>query len=193
GLTIAFVLARGVALLLAGVVTQVRLGGIGLRYDRDVWADLHREALPLGFFLVVLNLYSYIDSVMLGHMRTYAETGLYGAAYKVYEGMTYAALALSTVLTPRLSNLFTTDRGRHRRVALAGLGGSFALGALVAIVAYAIAEPLIVLLFTAPYAPAAAPFRVLSIGLPVVFAIWILHAIAISVDRERLLLWTGLT
>jgi len=130
---------------------------------------------------------------MLGHMRTYAETGLYGAAYKVYEGMTYAALALSTVLTPRLSNLFTTDRGRHRRVALAGLGGSFALGALVAIVAYAIAEPLIVLLFTAPYAPAAAPFRVLSIGLPVVFAIWILHAIAISVDRERLLLWTGLT
>ncbi len=192
GLTIAFVVARGVALLLAGAVTQLRLGGVGFRYDRDMWVDLHREALPLGFFLVVLNLYSYVDSVMLGHMRTYAETGLYGAAYKVYEGMTYAALALSTVLTPRLSSLFAVDRPRHRRMALGGLASAFGLGLAVAVVAYLVAEPLIVLLFKAPYAPAAIPFRILAVGLPVVFAIWILHAIAISVDRERLLLWTGL-
>src|SRR5438128_1547559 len=59
GLTIAFVLARGTALGLAAVLTQTRLGGIGFRYDREVWENLHREALPLGFFLVVLNLYSY--------------------------------------------------------------------------------------------------------------------------------------
>lgn len=192
GLTIAFVVARGVALLLAGAITQVRLGGVGFRYDRDVWADLHREALPLGFFLVVLNLYSYIDSVMLGSMRTYAETGLYGVAYKVYEGMTYGALALSTVLTPRLSSLFESDRAGHRRVALQGLGGAFALGLAVAVVAYAVAEPVIVLLWNPSYAPAAVPFRILAVGLPIVFAIWILHAIAISVNRERLLLWTGL-
>ena len=193
GLTIAFVVARGAALVLAGIVTQTRLGGVGFRYDRDVWYGLHKTALPLGFFLVVLNLYSYVDSVMLGHMRTYGETGLYGAAYKIYEGFTYAPLALSAVLTPRLSTLFTTDRAAHKRLAVRGLAGAFVLGLAVAVVGYLIARPLIVFLFTAAYTPAAAPFRVLCVGLPVVFAIWILHAIAISIDRERLLLWTGLT
>jgi O-antigen/teichoic acid export membrane protein len=192
GLTIAFVAARATALVLAAVLTHVRLGGLGIRYDRDIWVELHRTALPLGFFLIVLNLYSYVDSVMLGAMRTFAETGLYGAAYKIYEGFTYAPLALSAVLTPRLSALSTTNRPGHRRLALRGIAGSAALGTAVAVVAFLIATPLLVFLCGAPYAAATTPFRMLCVGLPVVFAIWILHAMAISVDRERLLLTTGL-
>jgi len=192
GLTIAFVLARGAAFALAGVVTHLRLGGLGLRYDGKVWRDLHATALPLGFFLVVLNLYQYIDSVMLGYLRTDAETGLYVAAFKIYEGFTYAPLAISAVLTPRLSALFTSDRPRHRRLALVGVGASAAVGVGVAGVAFLLATPILVFLFGAAYAPATVPFQILCLGLPVVFAIWILHAIAISVDRERLLLKTGL-
>ena len=34
GLTLAFVVARGVALALAAALTHVRLGGVGVRYDR---------------------------------------------------------------------------------------------------------------------------------------------------------------
>jgi O-antigen/teichoic acid export membrane protein len=192
GLTIAFVAARGVALVLAGIIAQARLGGVGFRYDGAAWLDLHKTALPLGFFLVVLNLYSYVDGVMLGFMRTDAETGLYTAAYKIYEGFTYAPLAISTVLTPRLSELFVVDRRRHRQVAVRGVASSAALGVAVATVAYVIARPLLVFLFGDAFADATPPFRILAFGLPVVFAIWILHAAAISVDRERLLLRTGL-
>ncbi len=192
GLAIAFVIARGTALVLALLVTELRLGGVGFSYDRDVWRELHRTALPLGFFLVVLNLYSYVDGVMLGYLRTDAETGLYAAAYRIYEGFTYAALALSTVLTPRLSALFTTDRLQHRRLSIGGAAAAAALGACVALAAFAIATPILVWLFGAEYAAATAAFRILVVGLPVVFAIWILHAIAISVDRERLLLQTGI-
>jgi O-antigen/teichoic acid export membrane protein len=192
GLTIAFVAARGVALLLAGAVAQSHLGGVGFRYDAEAWLELHKTALPLGFFLVVLNLYSYVDGVMLGYLRTDAETGLYTAAYKIYEGFTYAPLAISTVLTPRLSELFVVDRPRHRQFAIGGVAASATLGVVVAGVAYIIARPLLVFLFGEAYAPATAPFRILCVGLPVVFAIWILHATAISVDRERLLLRTGI-
>jgi O-antigen/teichoic acid export membrane protein len=192
GLAIAFVLARGAALGLALLVTETRLGGVGFAYDADVWRELHRTALPLGFFLVVLNLYSYVDGVMLGYLRTDAETGLYAVAYRIYEGFTYAALALSAVLTPRLSALFTTDRVRHRQLALAGVGGAAAFGLVVAMVAVTIATPLLVFLFGPEYAAATRAFRILCAGLTIVFAIWILHAIAISVDRETLLLKTGL-
>jgi O-antigen/teichoic acid export membrane protein len=192
GLTIAFVVARGAAFVLAAAITHVRLGGLGLQYDRDVWRDLHVTALPLGFFLIVLNLYQYVDGVMLGYLRTDAETGLYAAAFKIYEGFTYGPLAISAVITPRLSALFTSDRPEHRQLSTLGIAGSTAMGIAVAAVAYAIATPLLVFLYGPGFAAATAPFQILCVGLPIVFAIWILHAIAISVDRERLLLRTGL-
>jgi len=192
GLTIAFVVARGAALSLAAIVTETRLGGLGLRYDREVWRELHLTALPLGFFLVVLNLYSYVDGVMLGVMRTDAETGLYTAAYKIYEGFTYAPMAISTVLTPRLSALFTSDRVRHRAFARGGITASLGLAIAVGGIGYLAATPLLVFLFGRDYGAATPAFRILCAGLPVVFVIWILHAIAISVDRERLLLRTAL-
>jgi O-antigen/teichoic acid export membrane protein len=192
GLAIAFVIARGSALVIAVLITQTRLGGVGFRYDRQVWRELHATALPLGFFLVVLNLYSYVDGVMLGVLRTDAETGLYAAAYKVYEGFTYAPMAISAVLTPRLSALFASDPARHRVMSRRGVLASAGLAIIVGGAGYVLATPLLVLLFGADYAAATPAFRILCVGLPIVFVIWILHAIAISVDCERLLARTAL-
>ena len=193
GLVIAFLAARLAALALAAWVTRAHLGGFGVRFDRDAWRELQTTALPLGVFLIVLNLYSYVDSVMLGVMRTDVETGLYTAAYRVYEGISYAPSVIASVLTPRLSGLFVSDRTQHKRVALAGLGASVALAIVLTAVAYALAEPIVTLLFGHAFAAAASPLRVLSLGLWCLFAIWVLHAIAISMGRERLLLKTGIT
>jgi O-antigen/teichoic acid export membrane protein len=191
GLAVAFVAARAMALGLTAWVTGRRLGGVGFRFDAAVWRDLHTTALPLGLFLVVLNLYSYVDSVMLGVMRTDVETGLYTAAYRVYEGMSYVPSVIAAVLTPRLSGLFDIDRRAHRRLALRGLGVSAALGAVVGTAVYVLAQPLVVWLFGQGFAAAAAPLRILSLGMAFVFAIWVLHAMTISVNRERLLFRTA--
>src|SRR5437764_3670451 len=186
GLTIAFVAARGVALVLAGMIAQARLGGVGFRYDAAAWLDLHTTALPLGFFLVVLNLYSYIDGVMLGVMRGNVETGYYAAAYRTYEGMSYLPSIIAAVLTPRLAALLVRDRSEHRRLALGGFGAAIGLAVLVGGLAYTLATPLLVLLFGGEFRAAAEPFRILCIGLPLVFGIWFLHAITMSLNRARL-------
>src|SRR5438067_2319007 len=191
GLALAFVLARGTALALAAWLTQAELGGVGFRYDRDIWRELHTTALPLGFFLVVLHLYSYVDGVMLGVMRGNVETGYYAAAYRTYEGMSYLPSIIAAVLTPRLADLFVRDRREHRRLALGGFGAAIGLAVLVGGLAYTLATPLLALLFGGEFRAAAEPFRILCIGLPLVFGIWILHAITMSVNRERLLAQTA--
>jgi O-antigen/teichoic acid export membrane protein len=142
-------------------------------------------------FLVVLNLYSYVDAVMLGVMRTDVETGWYTAAYRLYEGLTYVPSIIAAVLTPRLSALFVSDQAAHRRLALSGLAGSVALALAIGSAAYLLAAPLVGWLFGSVFAPAVQPFRVLCVGLSCVYAIWVLHAIAISVNAERLLVKTG--
>ena len=82
GLVIAFVAARAVALGLTAWLTHTRSAGSASGSTATIWRDLQTTAVPFGVFLVVINLYSYVDSIMLGKMRGDAETGLYTAAYK---------------------------------------------------------------------------------------------------------------
>jgi O-antigen/teichoic acid export membrane protein len=192
GLAFAFVVSRAVALVLAGILAHRQIGPVGISLDRELWKELQRTAIPLGLFLVVINLYSRIDIVMLGVWRTDVETGLYQNAYSVYEGLTYLPSVLAAVLSPRLSNLFVTDRRRHRRLALGGVALASGLAVVVGAAIFAVAPPLVELLFGSAFAGSAGPLRILSAGLALVYAIWILHAIAISMNREKLLLWTGI-
>jgi len=185
-----FVMARALALAGSLGIAGHRFVPLSPAFDREVWRDLRRSAIALGLFLVVLNLYSYIDTVMLGILSTDADTGLYNAAYRVYEGLTYAPAILSAVLTPRLSREYITDRGRHRSLATLGLLSSVGLAAVVAVVTWFIGERVLVLLFGAEFAPANLSLQILSMGLLVVYPIWILQTIAMSMSAERIMLRT---
>lgn len=192
GLAVAFMASRAVALVLAAILAHRQIGPVGISVDRGLWRELQRTAIPLGLFLVVINLYSRIDVVMLGVWRTDAETGFYQNAYAVYEGLTYLPSVLAAVLTPRLASLFVTDRRKHRRLAVGAVALSAGAALLVGSLTFAFAEPLVVLLFGPQFALSASPLRILSAGLSLVYAIWILHVTAISMNRERLLLVTGI-
>jgi O-antigen/teichoic acid export membrane protein len=143
-----------------------------------------------------MNTYTYIDTVILGILRTDAETGWYAASYRLYEGLTYAPSVLAAVLTPRLSYLFVHERAEHRKLLLRVLGAALALGIVLGALTVWAANPIVVTLFGPAYAPAAAPLKVLAGGALFVFGTWILNAAAISTNLDRRLLVTtivGLT
>lgn len=176
------VLTAGLSLLMVG-----RLIGRG-SFDRALWRHLPGEALPVGLFLLVLNLYNRVDTVMLGAMVGDRETGLYGAAYPLYEGLTYATAVLSTVLVPRLSRLWREDRGAYARLARRALLASALLAVGIVVVTVPLAEVAVRLGFGPAYAPAGRTFRILLLGLPFVYVIWALHAVALSAHQTRVLL-----
>ena len=151
-----------------------------------------RQALPIGMFLVVLNFYSYVDTLMLGVISTFGDTGLYGNAYRIYEGLSYAPAILSAVLTPRLSSLWSADRRGHHRLARQALAAALGLAIALAIPVWIFAQPILVLVFGPAAAEAVLALRLLLAGLGFVFVIWILHAVALSVFQERLLFSTTL-
>ena len=196
GLAAAFVLSRLTMLGAVQFVLRRVVGSVRPAFDRTTWRDLQSVALPLGFFMIALNTYSYIDTVILGLMRTDDEVGLYAASYRVYEGLTYAPSIVAAVLTPRLSYLFTHDRATHRRVLTRALLATTALGVLLGGGAALAARPIIVTLFGGRYESAVLPLQILSGGALFVFGTWILHAAAISINLDRRLLLTtvvGLT
>ena len=114
---------------------------------------LQSAALPLGLWLITLTAYNYIDTVILGVMRSDAEVGWYGASYKLYEGLTYAPGILSAVVTPRLASLFVSDRKAHETLFRRTLLGSAALGIVFGVILWLASGWLLPLLFGAEYAP----------------------------------------
>ena len=190
GLGVAFVIARvivvvGVTLFLRGI-----LGAVRPRFDRQVWRDLQAAALPLGFFMIALNLYNYIDTVILGAMRSDAEVGWYAAAYRIYEGLTYAPSILAALLTPRLSYLFVHDRAKVGRLLARSLIAAAALGAALGLTTIWLAPNGVALLFGAQYEAAVRPLQILAGGALFVFCTWILHAAAIATNLDRRLFTT---
>jgi len=127
---------------------------------------------------------------MLGVMSSDADTGLYKAAYSIYEGVIYGAAVLSAVLTPRLSAEFVRDRIRFSTLARQGFWLSIGMAAVLGLVTAAGAPWGLHLLFKGRYADATDTLRILSFGLIVVFPIWILQAVAIATAAEGVLLRT---
>jgi O-antigen/teichoic acid export membrane protein len=93
GLAVAAVLARAVAVAEPDLARSTLAAFDSTSTSR--WRDLQRQALPIGMFLVVLNFYSYIDTLMLGVISTFGDTGLYNNAYRIYEGLSYVPGVLS--------------------------------------------------------------------------------------------------
>ena len=196
GLALTFVLVRALMLVVVLALVRRHLGPIAPQIDRAAWRGLQSAALPLGFFMITLNMYTYIDTVILGVMRSDSEVAWYGAAYKLYEGLTYVPAILSAVLIPRLSNLFVLDRVEHQVLLRRTLGASIVLGVLLGAVLSATAFWILPTIFGRAYQPGIPPLQILAGGAVFVFATWILHAAAISTNLDRRLLATtvaGLT
>ncbi len=196
GLAVAFVVVRLVIVVASLLVARGLVGTLALGFDTALWRDLQQTALPVGLFLVAFGLYSYIDVVMLEWMTDDVSVGLYGAAYRIYEGLCYAPAVVAAVLGPRLASLWVSDRNAHRHLARRGLAAAAGLAVVAAGATVLLAGPVVRLVFpgtaTENFDSAAPTLRLLAAGLPFIFSIWILHTAAISVFRQGLLLRTTL-
>ncbi len=193
GLALAFVVSRVATVAVALWLARRLVGRLKLEFNVAVWRDLQQRGLPVGVFLIVLNLYSYIDTVMLGKMTTLQETGLYTAAFTLYEGLSYVPSILSSVLTPRLSRLWAVDAAAYRRLAARSILAALALGLILAAPVWTFAAPLLRIFDIlksgggTSYTAAATALRLLVSGLVFIFVTWMLQTVALSSFRERLL------
>jgi O-antigen/teichoic acid export membrane protein len=190
GVCVAFVVARTISVAVGFVLTHRQVGPPKPAFERDIWRDLQVNALPFGAFVVVLNVYNYIDTIFLGTMRGVGETGLYGQAYQIYQGLTYAPAILASVLIPRLSHLWSVDRAAHARVLRQCLAGTVLLALALGGAVWLLAPLLLTSAFGSDAVAAASALRILASGLVFIYAIWILHAAAISVFGQQLMLRT---
>ncbi len=190
--TISFASVRLIDFIITMVVLRIKIAPIKLKFDFNFMKNLQLEALPLGLFFVILTVFSYIDTVMLSLMREFGEVGLYNAAFKLYEGITILPTIFWLVILPRLSELYTTNQGHHKRLSVKSVKYMFVAGIPTLTYGILFSEFLITFFFKGEFVPAILTLQILFFGIAFQYPNWMINATLISMNKQRVIMYLGL-
>lgn len=183
-----FVAVRALDLFVIRQMTVATCGRGRPGVDWRFLLSLIRVGAPIGALYVTLNVYNYVDTVMISALRSQTETGWYGASFRVYEGLRMVPDVIGIVLLPTLSRAYAGVASELSRVVSAAYRYIFLLALLVAGVGVLLSGDIISLAFGPAYEPAGLALAILVAGVPFVFLVHFLQMAFIAMDRQALLL-----
>jgi O-antigen/teichoic acid export membrane protein len=179
---LAYVLAAGCQVFLRARLVHTELFELRAELDPKVLATLWRRGRHIGLGSLFGTVANRADTLALRAMCGAAQTGIYGAAYRVVAGTQVIASATSLALYPRLAR----GEARARTLYAAGaVGGAVGLSTC----ALWLPGPLIALVYGPEFAAAAPALEVLLLGAAAQwFNIWGSRWI-VTMEAERALPW----
>ncbi len=87
-----------------------------LRFDFEYWKVFVKESYPLGIAAFIGFIYFKIDTILLSVMKTSAEVGIYNAAYKVIENITFFPTMMAGLVFPIMSQTIFSDKARFKDI-----------------------------------------------------------------------------
>jgi len=125
------------------------------------WRGLLRQALPIGFSLIMIQIFYNIDTVMLGFMRSDEEVGYYNAAYKIIMLLILASGAYHDAIFPVISNYYTTSMDSLKSLLLQTARLMVTLALPLAVGGTVLARPIMNLIYGAKYEAGIIAFQIL--------------------------------
>jgi len=148
--------------------------------------DLLRSSLPLFMLSLLMLAHARTDEIMLASLLGFSEVAAYAAAYKLAEVSRTLIRPVTMVFFPIMSVALTERSPVHyRRDARRLIGGSAAVGLLVAIVVIPLATFIVPWIFGADYREATAITQVLFLVTPALFAGQTAITVANALRLER--------
>jgi len=188
-----FVIVRSFDLVITFAILNWKIVKVIPKFDIGFLKKVQVEALPFGLFSVIIILYSYADTVMLSFIRTDAEVGLYNAAYKIYEGLTVFPSIICAVLYPRLSQLSILNNKAHSVLSFRASKYMFIVSLPILVCGILLSKNIINTLFGEEFQQASFALQILLLGIIFVFQIWLLQTILNSIDKQKIVMYIGLT
>jgi O-antigen/teichoic acid export membrane protein len=134
------------------------------------WCVILRGGFPIGIRGMLKGVSFRIDVVMLGLLRTSAEVGWYGAAYKFLEASFFFQEAIGESFQPAISRAFGQNNlARLRDLFGRGYKLLFIIGGLAGAAGFVYADQLVALVFGSTYTHAAEALRILVWAMLMVF------------------------
>lgn len=87
-----------------------------IEIDFDYWKKFLKESLPMGIAVVITFLYFKTDTIMLSMMQSSSDVGIFNAAFKVIENITFFPAMLIGLILPLTARYIFTDKEKFQNI-----------------------------------------------------------------------------
>jgi O-antigen/teichoic acid export membrane protein len=185
-----FVLASFIALLLISVLCVRTFGLPHIALNVERWRSVFRQAAPMGIAFLMIQVYQYIDTVMLGFMRSEAEVGFYVSAYKV---MTVSSVPAGLILGAFFPLLSSKEGGQTPSLVTRYVKTMLIVGIPISVSGVLFAREIILLFYGPLYEQAVLPFTILMANPFLVYTNMAFGNPLLAWDKQRqFMVWIAL-
>lgn len=170
--------------LVASKVVRFRLA-----LNRQFLRRMVLAAIPIGGVHITSYVYNYLDTIMIGAMRSPEEVGWYSAAYRLFEGPMIFPVVVGTVLMPRISRAYAERNADLFRTIAIGFALVLGLGVACTLIWLVIAAPAIRVFYGEAFANSTPALRILTLGgTTIAFVNHFFQTTLISINKQRAVL-----
>ncbi|MFC1914661.1 flippase [Chloroflexota bacterium] len=178
----------GSNLLAAGLLISIFVRSFGkprLRFNLASWRSLLKQALPMGFAVIMGYIMLSIDTVMLGFMKSNEEVGYYNAAYKIIIFLSMMSASYSETIYPLASSYYQVSLDSLKRLLQFSTKLMSTLALPLAVGGTILARPIMNLIFGAKYDNGIIALQILIWATAVAMVRLAYSRGLLSSDRER--------
>ena len=162
---------------------------IRLQFDLAYWKKFLKESAPLGFSAIVIFIYFKIDTILLSILKTNTEVGIYNAAYKVIENLSFFPAMIVGLMFPMFSRHIFSDKKHFSHLANETLKVFIIILVPLIIGTLFLSEGVIHLIGGAAFLEAANTLRILIFALAFIFFGGLFNNILIAANHQKKMLW----
>lgn len=184
----AIALSNFVNFLLVAIFTN-KYVKLRLQFDWDYWKKILKMAAPLAFSIIFTLIHFKVDTLLLSVLKPPEEVGIYGAAYKVLEGLITFAAIFAGILLPVLSRYAFTQRKKFIRAYRRGFDVLiiFMIPLIVGTLFYA--EPIMHLFGGGQFDASANVLKILIFAVGMIFLAHLFGNTVVALNQQKKLMW----
>lgn len=160
-----------------------------LQFDFVYWKKFLKESAPLGLSAIVIFIYFKIDTILLSILKTNTEVGIYNAAYKVIENLSFFPAMIVGLMFPMFSRHIFSDKKHFAHLANETIKVFFIIIVPLIIGTLFLSEGVINLIGGAAFSQAANTLRILIFALAFIFFGGLFNNILIASNNQKKMLW----
>jgi O-antigen/teichoic acid export membrane protein len=89
---------------------------LNIKLDFEYWKKILKESYPIGIVAIITFVYFKIDTIILSVMKSSADVGIYNAAYKVIENISFFPGMIIGLIFPIMSQHIFSDREKFKDI-----------------------------------------------------------------------------
>lgn len=163
---------------------------IHLRFDFDYWKIFLKESIPMGIATMITFAYFKMDTILLSVMKSSADVGIYNAAYKVLENITFFPAMIAGLVMPIMAHTIFTNRERFEDISNKTFKVFIVLVVPLVVGTLFLADDVIKLIGGAGFVESGQVLRILVFALAFIFFGQFFNTLLIVGNLQKRLMWT---